>query len=368
MRECIVLARRGAGSVSPNPMVGCVIVKEGRVVGRGYHRRFGHAHAEREALRVAGKTARGATLFVNLEPCSHYGKTPPCVDAIVDAGIYAVIIGTKDPNPLVSGRGAQVLRKAGVRVENGVLEEESQKLNEAFFKYVRKGIPFVALKIAQTVDGKIATQSGESRWITSKEARTEVHRLRSQYDAVLVGAGTILADDPRLTVRHVRGRNPLRVLLDGRFRSPVDATLFANCREARTIIFVSDAAYRAKRKKVSLLQKRGVEVISLPSKRGRFSLRPMLRELGKRRVTSVLVEGGQQTYSEFLRHRLADKVFVFTAPKIFGDGVAAIGTLKTPSAAHSVLLTPYSIQKVGPDTLLTGYFNHKSGRHVYRHR
>ena len=357
MRECLRLARRGAGFVSPNPMVGCVIVKNGKAVGRGYHRRFGRSHAERAALKNAGSSVRGATLYVNLEPCSYYGKTPPCVDAILESGIRSVVIGTRDPNPLVFGKGIAALKKAGVRTQVGLLGKESRDLNESFFKYVRSGLPLVALKIAQTLDGKIASQAGQGGWITSREARRFGHQLRSQYDAVLVGAGTILADNPRLTVRLVRGRNPIRVVIDGRLRSPSGSKVFRNARTTPTLLFVSDRAARLNPRRVANLRRLEVDVIPLPAVRGRMSLRGILRELAKRNIASVLVEGGQRVYTDFIRSRLADKAFVFTAPKILGDGISSVGSLGRSGIARSGHLLRCSLQKVGSDTLLIGYFS-----------
>lgn len=357
MQECLRLARRGAGFVSPNPMVGCVIVKHGRSVGRGYHRKFGWAHAEREALKQAGASARGATLYVNLEPCSHYGKTPPCVDAVVQAGVRVVVVGTRDPNPLVTGRGIVALRRAGIRVRTGIREKESRELNEAFFKYIQSQVPFVTLKLAQTLDGKIASKNGQSRWITSREARIRVHRLRAEHDAVLVGAGTVLADDPQLTVRLIDGRNPIRVVIDGLLRSPIDARVFRSGRKTRTLLFASERVVRSKRDKVARLQSRGVEVVPLSARSGLINLKDVLGELGRRNIASVLVEGGQQIFTQFVRHRLADKAWVFTAPKILGEGIATVGNLGLSRVDQSRLLRRCSLEIVGPDILVVGYFS-----------
>ena len=357
MRECLGLARRGAGFVSPNPMVGCVIVKNGKSIGKGYHRQYGKAHAERNALENAGASARGATLYVNLEPCSYQGKTPPCVDAILESGVRAVVIATKDPNPLVSGRGIAALRKRGVQVRVGILQRESRDLNEAFFKFIKSRVPFVTLKIAQTLDGKIASPEGESRWITSPKARVLGHRLRAEYDAVLIGAGTVIADDPGLTVRHVRGRNPVRAVIDGGVRSPSGAKVFRTRHVAPTLLFVSHQAVRAKRHKVANLTRKGVEVIPLPAARRVIKLRRVLRELGKRDITSVLLEGGQQMFTEFIRSRLVDKAYIFTAPKIMGDGISSIGSLGNTSMARLKHLRRCSLHRVGSDILLVGYFS-----------
>ncbi len=338
-------------------MVGCVIVKNGRVVAKGYHRKFGGPHAERFALKRAGFAARGATMYVNLEPCSYYGKTPPCVDAVIRSGTREVIVATKDPNPLVSGRGIAALRRAGVRVVFGVLQKEASELNEKFFKFVRTGVPFVALKVAQTLDGKIASPDGRSRWITSPEARRLVHQLRSEHDAVLVGAGTVMTDDPQLTVRHVRGRNPVRVIIDGRLRSRLGAKVFRVKGGTSTKLFVSTAAARTKTRKVAALRGMGVEVIPLPAIRWHISLRHVVRELGKRNIASILVEGGREMFTGFLRSRLVDKAYVFTAPRILGEGIAAFGGLGRSTMARSSMMKKSSLQSVGQDTLFIGYFS-----------
>ncbi len=352
LRTCLNLASRGSGFVSPNPMVGCVIVKHDTIVGEGYHRVFGGPHAEREALRRAGLKARGATLYVNLEPCSHQGKTPPCVDAIIKAGIRRVVLCSSDPNPLVSGRGANKLRRAGIHVSMGLLRKESEQLNERFFSFMRKRVPFVGLKIAQTIDGRVADFSGRSRWITSKEARVEAHRLRSQYDAILVGANTILLDNPQLTVRHVKGRNPLRVVFDPNLRLRPSAAVF-DTRKAGTLIFASARAMSARKSVVEKMSKQGVYILGL-DKGKPFDLEVVLRTLAALGVSSVLIEGGPATASVFLRKQLVDKVHFFVARKILGGGISSLTLKPSPPLASIITLRDVTCRPMGPDYLIEG--------------
>jgi diaminohydroxyphosphoribosylaminopyrimidine deaminase/5-amino-6-(5-phosphoribosylamino)uracil reductase len=332
MAECLRLARRGKGYVSPNPLVGAVIVKNERVIGRGYHQRFGGAHAEINALREAGRKARGATLYVNLEPCSHYGNTPPCTDTIIASGIRRVVVGMIDPNPLVKGRGVRSLISAGVKVHVGTLGDECRMLNEFFIKKVMTGLPFVTLKIAQTLDGKIALPNRRSEWVTSEESRRRVHQLRAEHDAVLVGANTARLDNPRLTVRLVEGRNPRRILLDGNLRTPVSSRLFSDAHRTRTIVIVREGGNRAMERKKRTLQRRGVEIIEAKANRtGRLDLTAVMKSLAHHNFLSVLVEGGQQVFTQFLEERIVDRLLIFIAPKIYGwAGVPAFGEIKRP--------------------------------------
>jgi diaminohydroxyphosphoribosylaminopyrimidine deaminase/5-amino-6-(5-phosphoribosylamino)uracil reductase len=349
MLRCIELARSGKGYVSPNPLVGAVIVKDKRVVGRGYHRKFGEAHAEIHALRDAGQKARGATLYVNLEPCSHYGKTPPCTDAIISSGIRRAVVGMIDPNPLVKGKGIRALTSAGVEVRAGILSEECRKLNEFFVKKMATGLPFVTLKIAQTLDGKIALPNGRSQWITSKESRKRVHQLRAEYDAVLLGARTARLDDPKLTVRFVKGRNPKRIVLDGNLSTPSSSRLFSDCFRSQTIVFVRQSeSEELKRKKVNL-ERRGVQIVEIMGRRdGTLPLKLVLESLVDLNILSVLVEGGQRVFTQFLDEGLVDRVLVFVAPKMYGcDGVPAFGHLR-----HAVDYSPSSVEQVDGDLLI----------------
>jgi diaminohydroxyphosphoribosylaminopyrimidine deaminase / 5-amino-6-(5-phosphoribosylamino)uracil reductase len=354
MQRCLDLAARGAGSVSPNPMVGSVIVLDGRVIGEGWHRQYGSPHAEVNAIASVEDAAllRQSTLYVNLEPCSHYGKTPPCADLIVEKRIPKVVVGCLDPHEKVAGKGIARLRDAGIEVTVGVLEAESERLNEAFMTVHRKGRPFVALKTAQTLDGMIATSLGASKWITGEAARREVHRLRSVYDAVLCGASTVMADDAELTVRHCEGRQPLRVLLDRRLQMPLEARIYNS--EARTLVFaLRDEAEDCL---VSQLEGRGVEVVTVGECGGGLDLAQVFAELHKRRVLSVMVEGGSRLSAAMVRAGLVDKYLVFIAPKLFGgDGLASFGPLDVAHPDCAVKLNFAGIQRFGEDILLEAY-------------
>jgi len=323
MGEVLNLARKGAGSVSPNPLVGCVVVKNNRIIGRGYHRYFGGPHAEVYAIRSAGKRIRGSTLYVNMEPCNHYGKTPPCTNLIIKKGIKRVVVGLRDPNPIVSGKGIAQLRKAHIQVDVGILQHECEKLNEMFTTFITHRRPFVTLKIAQTLDGKISLPHARSRWITNDTSRHIVHALRSVYDAVLVGAGTVRIDNPKLTVRHVRGRNPVRVVLDGPLSVNVKSSVFS--RSAKTILFISERAAREKYGKVRLLRKKGVEVIAVAAhKTSDIPLKKILKLLAGRGIASVMVEGGAEVFQKFIKAKLVDKLLIFIAPIIAGEGTNVV--------------------------------------------
>lgn len=328
MRRALRLARRGMGRVSPNPMVGAVIVKGGKITGEGWHGTYGGNHAEVEALNnvKTGKNksplVKGSTLYVTLEPCSHFGKTPPCADRILEAGISRVVVGTKDPNPLVAGKGIRKLKARGVEIEVGILEKECRELNEKFFKFMLHSTPFVTLKIAQTLDGRIAASSGDSRWISSLASRKLAHTERGLHDAVMVGIGTVVQDDPELTVRLIRGRNPLRIVVDSKLRIPLDSRVLKDQEGAPTII----ACCRDyKHNKFEQLRKMGIEVI--PAGREKVDLRKLLALLTKRNISSVLVEGGSGLYTSFLKENLADRILAIIAPVITGKGVEAFGDL-----------------------------------------
>ncbi|MDQ7066324.1 MAG: bifunctional diaminohydroxyphosphoribosylaminopyrimidine deaminase/5-amino-6-(5-phosphoribosylamino)uracil reductase RibD [candidate division KSB1 bacterium] len=350
MRYALRLARRGAGRVSPNPMVGALVVKDGRIIGRGYHRQFGGPHAEVFALEEAGKAAKGATLFVTLEPCCHYGKTSPCTDKIIAAGIKKVIVAMQDPNPEVNGKGLRILQQHGIEVESGILEARAQELNVAFVKFMRQRLPLVTLKIAQTLDGHIADAGNHSKWITGERARRRVHRWRSEAGAVLVGIGTVLADDPQLTVRLVRGPQPWRVVLDTHLRIPLQAKLMTDEWVKKTIIFSSTAADEAK---IADIQKRGARVIRLETQeQGELPLRAVLEKLAEWQITHVLVEGGSRIFSAFLQEDLADRLAVFIAPKLFGNGLPAM-ELTGYSADRPLTLNHVRWRRVGEDVLLT---------------
>jgi diaminohydroxyphosphoribosylaminopyrimidine deaminase/5-amino-6-(5-phosphoribosylamino)uracil reductase len=346
MRLAIREARRGLGRTSPNPTVGAVLVRRGRVVGRGHHARAGAPHAEVVAIQAAGAAARGATLYTTLEPCDHYGRTPPCSLAILSSGVTRVVSGSRDPNPLVNGRGLRRLRRAGRAVEARFLEEECDALNEAWMTFIRLGRPHVTLKVAATLDGKIATASGDSRWVTGPEARALVHRLRNRVDAVLVGAGTARADDPRLTARGPGGRDPLRVVLDARASLPASLRLFRQRSRAATVVAHLRAGARAPAPGVEMLRCRG--------RAGRVDLHDLLARLAGRGVTSLLVEGGAQVAGSFLAAGLVDRLLLFLAPRVAGaDALSWAGTPGPRRMADALRLSEVAVSRVGGDLLVT---------------
>ncbi len=320
MRRALELALRGTGRVSPNPRVGCVIVKEGRIVAEGWHAAYGAPHAEIMALEQAGQEARGATLVVTLEPCVHEGKTPPCVPRILASGVARVVIGMLDPNPLVAGKGVEQLRQAGVEVRIGVLERECWWLNRYFAKHIVSGMPYVVGKVAQSLDGCIALPNGESRWITGEESRRRVHALRTELDAVLVGKNTVFRDNPHLTVRAVPGRQPWRVVLDTQLQLPMMSFVFADEYRERTILCTSPAALQTR--KAETLRHSGVQLLEVPiDEEGHLHLPTVFRRLSEQfQIASVLVEGGAAVLSSCLRHRLLDELHVFIAPLVIGRG------------------------------------------------
>jgi diaminohydroxyphosphoribosylaminopyrimidine deaminase/5-amino-6-(5-phosphoribosylamino)uracil reductase len=362
MRLALRLARKGLGKTSPNPMVGAVVVRGNVVVGRGYHHRAGEPHAEILALRQAGKRARGATLYLNLEPCDHFGRTPPCTRGIMDAGINRVVAGMKDPNPLVSGRGIRRLRRAGVQVDVGILKKECQELNAPFGKYVTSKTPFVTLKAAASLDGKVATRSGDSRWISSEVSRNYVHRLRQAVDAVMVGIGTVLKDDPLLTVRLPGGKRshqPLRVIVDSRLRIPLHSQLVRTAGQHPTLVATTRAASSSRMQR---LARTNVEVsIIAKDARGHVSLKGLMKELALRGVVSVLVEGGSTLNASALRERVVDRLLFFLAPKIIG-GQQAPGILGGEGILRIKEAKPVKIikiRRIGPDVLIEGTLENK---------
>ncbi len=327
MQRALSLAARGEGLVEPNPMVGCVLARGERVVGEGWHRRFGGPHAEINALARAGRRAKGATAYVTLEPCCHFGKTPPCTDALIAAGIRRVVAAMKDVNPLVAGKGLRRLRAAGIKVEVGLLEREAKALAAPFITFMTKWRPYVILKWAQSIDGKIATRSGESKWISSIASRRVVHALRGKVDAVIAGINTVLADDPQLTARLVKPRRiAARVVLDSRLRTPIASRLVRTARRAPTLIFTGPQGWRRRRRRGEL-EARGCEVARLKARRGGLDLRGLLGDLHGRGMTNVLVEGGGLVHGAFMDAGLADEARVFVAPLLIG-GEEAPGPLR----------------------------------------
>jgi diaminohydroxyphosphoribosylaminopyrimidine deaminase/5-amino-6-(5-phosphoribosylamino)uracil reductase len=348
----IEIAKKGEGSVSPNPLVGCVIVKDNRIIGAGYHQKFGEDHAEINAINSSAESLEGSTLYVNLEPCSHHGNTPPCVDRIIKEKIKRVVIGTLDINPLISGSGVKALKKAGVDVKVGVLEEECVELNKFFFKFIKNKIPYVTLKAAQTLDGMIADHNKHSAWISSNESRKYVHWLRAKYDAVLIGSETARIDNPKLTVRMVDGRDPHRVVLDSNLKLKYDLNLFKYNSNKKTIVITSDAN-KSKLNKIDKLKKLDVKVLFVKlDKQGRISLKAVLRELSKMKITSVLVEGGSKIYSSFIKQKLFDNIYLFVSPKILGNGLNTFGDLKSKKLSNSAKLNVRQIQRIGDDILI----------------
>ena len=356
MRQALRLAEKGAGKTSPNPVVGAVIVKNGGIVGKGYHKKAGGPHAEIAALRQAGAAARGARMFVNLEPCCHMGKTPPCTEAIRAAGIRQVVVGMRDPNPLVRGKGIRLLKKNGIEIVTGVLPKECARVNEFFCKYIRTRTPFVILKAAVSLDGKIATRRGESKWITGVPARKCVHELRGRVDAILVGAGTVIKDDPLLTVRLGKRKvnHPARIILDNEQIVPLTAKVFRNSRTQKIIYATTARLDRAREKK---LRRLNVDVCFLKEKRGGIDLRRLMERLGEKQITSVLIEGGGRVNASALKDRIADKVIFFVAPILIGGGNApgVIGGEGVTSLKNAFKIKRLAATPVGGDLMLEGY-------------
>jgi len=350
MRRALQLARKGEGRVSPNPLVGALIVQNGQIIAEGYHRRYGENHAEINAIESATEAVVGATFYITLEPCSHSGKTPPCVDALIACRPARVVVGTIDPNPLVSGKGIAALRNHGIETTTGVLEEACRRQNEIFFKYIRTGIPFVTLKFAQTLDGRIATATGHSRWISSPASLRFAHRLRNVHDAILVGAQTVRKDDPALTCRLVRGRNPLRIVVDSHLQTSPDARIFTDCAHTRTIIATTHGAAEERRR---LFTEKGIETVCLGADRaGHVDLRELLSTLGKREISSLLVEGGAAVITSFLKENLADRLIVILAPRIVGEGINSVGDLGIRQMDDALRLSFRRIMRRGDDLIL----------------
>lgn len=352
------LAEKARGWASPNPLVGAVCVKAGRILGCGYHERTGQPHAEIVALNQAGIAARGSTLYVTLEPCVHWGRTPPCVDAILRAKLKRVVVSSPDPNPIVCGKGIRKLRQAGVEVASGLLDEKNARLNEVYIKYITQGLPFITLKAATSLDGRMASRSLDSRWISSPEAREYAHLLRGEHDAVMVGINTILRDDPLLTIRHPRwqGKKWHRFILDAHLRLPSQARILSTLDEGAVTIFTSP---RAPSDKEDALEKKGVEVVRLPAlASGYISLSAVLAWLGRHEISSVLVEGGSQLITSLIETKMADKLILILTPRLIG-GENAPAFLEGKGAwrvADALKLRNMSTFRIGPDIVLEGYF------------
>ncbi len=368
MKMAINLAKKAMGQTTPNPLVGAVIVNNGKIIGRGYHRKSGTAHAEVIAIENIKYKNKNSTLYINLEPCSHFGKTPPCTDKIIQSGmIERVVIGMQDPNPLVSGSGIKKLRNAGIKVDAGILKKESVLLNEVFIKYITTKIPFVLLKSAVTLDGKIATVTGNSKWITGKESRQYVHKLRSCYDAVIVGIGTVITDDPELTVRgglinSITRKNPIRIIIDSNGRIPIHARVLDSQGTVKTIIAATN---KISSNKLSKLKKKNIQVIICKNEEKKVDLKDLLKRLGKKGITSILLEGGGKLNASFLQNKLIDKLNIFIAPKIVG-GKKAPGFIMgngIESLKDAYQLTSIDVKRFGDDILLEAYIKESYGKY-----
>lgn len=354
MKRAIELARKGAGKVNPNPMVGAVIVKDGKIIGEGYHMKYGKEHAEVNAINNAKEDVAGSTIYVTLEPCSHYGKQPPCVNKIIENKIRKVVVGSVDPNPLVGGKGIEILKKAGIEVVTGVMEEECLKLNEVFMKYISKRKPFVVMKCAMSLDGKIATKTGESKWISCEESRELVQILRNKYTGIMVGINTVIKDDPRLTCRIKDGRNPVRIIVDSNLRIPMESNIVKTASEVRTIVA---AAKGISDSKIKALEDKNIEVIITDSVNSKVNLNELMNKLGEREIDGILLEGGGTLNYSALEAGIVDKLLFFMAPMIIG-GKMSIGPVSGSGISklnETFKIDQVTCSSVGEDILIEGY-------------
>ena len=352
MKRALELAEKGMGYTSPNPMVGCVVVKDGKIVAEGYHERCGGYHAERNALLSCDEDVSGAELYVTLEPCCHYGKTPPCTEIIIEKGIKKVYVGSMDSNPLVGGKGVKILEDAGIQVECGILKKECDRLNEVFFHYIQKKTPFVVMKYAMTLDGKIASYTGDSKWVTGESARNHVQLLRKKYSGILVGIRTVKEDNPMLNCRIEEGCDPVRIICDSNLSISLDSEIVKTGKNIKTII----AYAKENKEKITALEKENITLIQA-ERNGKVDLKSLLKQLGEMGIDSVLVEGGGEIHGAFLEENLVNKVYAYIAPKVVGGATAKTpvgGTgLKTMEDAKK--LKNVQIEQLGEDILITGY-------------
>ena len=361
MLRAISLAKKGEGWTNPNPMVGAVIVKDGRIIGEGYHKKYGELHAERNAFASLKESAKGATMYVTMEPCCHYGKTPPCTQAIIEHEIGKVVIGSKDPNPKVSGKGVQILKEAGISVEENFLREECDKLNPIFFHYIRTKMPYVVMKYAMTLDGKIATKTGESKWITGKEAREEVQHMRHRYMGIMVGIGTVLADDPMLNVRVKDKKNLVRIICDSKLRIKEDSQIVKTAFNQRTIVAYADS--QNTQEKLERLHSLGVETLYCPDERNQIDLKKLMIYLGNEGIDSILLEGGGKLNDSAVRAGIVKEVQAFIAPKLFGgvNSKTPIEGIGVNLPSEAVRLKYIDICQIGEDIKITCKLYEKAG-------
>ena len=358
MRRALELARKGEGHTSPNPMVGCVVVKDGRIISEGYHEKYGEFHAERNALTRCTEDTAGADLYVTLEPCCHQGKTPPCTDIIIEKKIARVFVGSMDSNPLVAGKGVQILREHGIYVETGILEEECLKLNEVFYHYITTKTPFVVMKYAMTLDGKIACATGDSKWVTGEIARTQVHRMRGRYRGIMVGIGTVLADDPMLNCRVEGGVDPVRIICDSNLHIPLESQIVKTASEIETIVACSQESLEAERKqeKIRKLKEAGIQLIGTEGAHG-VNLVELMKKLGEQNIDSILLEGGGTLNASALEDGIVNKVYAYIAGKLIGgmDARSPVEGMGIDRMADAITLKDMEIERLGDDFCIVGY-------------
>ena len=358
MRRALELAKLGEGYTSPNPMVGCVVVKDGRIISEGYHECYGEYHAERNALTRCTEDTEGADLYVTLEPCCHYGKTPPCTEIIIEKKIGRVFVGSMDSNPLVAGKGVQILRDHGIEVETGILEEECKKLNEVFYHYIQKKTPFVVMKYAMTLDGKIACATGDSKWVTGEEARRQVHEMRGRYKGIMAGIGTVLADDPMLNCRVKGGVDPIRIICDSQLRIPMESQIVRTASEIPTIVACEHTELESekKQKKAEALREAGIQIIPTKGAHG-VNLSELMKILGEQKIDSILLEGGGTLNASALEDGIVNKVYAYIAGKIIGgmDARSPVEGIGVEKMKDAIQLTNIEITRIGDDFCISGY-------------
>ena len=358
MKRALELARKGEGHTSPNPMVGCVVVKDGRIISEGYHEKYGEFHAERNALTRCTEDTTGADLYVTLEPCCHQGKTPPCTDIIIEKKIARVFVGSMDSNPLVAGKGVQILRDHGIYVETGILDAECRKLNEVFYHYIATKTPFVVMKYAMTLDGKIACATGDSKWVTGEIARTQVHRMRGRYRGIMVGIGTVLADDPMLNCRVEGGVDPVRIICDSNLHIPTESQIVKTASDIETIVACSQEALESERKqeKIRRLKEAGIQIIGTEGAHG-VNLVELMKKLGGQNIDSILLEGGGTLNASALEDGIVNKVYAYIAGKLIGgmDARSPVEGMGIDRMADAITLQNMEIEKLGDDFCIVGY-------------